>query len=308
MNVKKCFVIITGLLFAILTGTVDLCSGMDGYTGSETCLECHDDTYSNMRNTPHMITADPRKPGAVNRCESCHGPGSSHAESGDIEDILTFGNHSLQNQDMKNEICLKCHDNGRQAQWNGSVHDTRGISCADCHKIHDGNEIISAGRKEIIPETLCFKCHPRIKSQLMRQSRHPLREGKMKCADCHNPHGSISDKLIDAQQTNLKCFECHEEKRGPFLWEHPPASEDCLTCHTAHGSNHSPLLTAKAPYLCQRCHSDQVHSGDLYAKNPAEQNRSVYQAGPSAFFYRACLNCHSTVHGSNHPSGKALLR
>jgi hypothetical protein len=25
-------------------------------------------------------------------------------------------------------------------------------------------------------------------------------------------------------------------------------------------------------------------------------------------FYRGCLNCHNAIHGSNHPSGKALTR
>ena len=308
MNLKKYFLIPFLMLLLIVTCISKESRSMSEYVGSESCIECHGDSFGSLKANPHMITADPGRPGAVNGCESCHGPGSSHAETGDAEDILTFGSRSLITQDIKNEACLKCHENGKQALWHGSEHDSRGVSCSDCHKIHLENEVSAVNKQYVTPDDQCLKCHARVKSETMRQSHHPIREGKIKCTDCHNPHGTISDNLIDAQQTNLKCFECHEEKRGPFLWEHPPVTEDCLTCHTAHGSTHSPLLETKAPYLCQRCHSDQDHSGDLYANDPAQPDRSVYQSGPNYLFYRACLNCHVSIHGSNHPSGKSLLR
>ena len=308
MNFNKNVLLFSGMFFLIFTIVSRESKGMSEYVGSESCLECHEDNYDNSKTNPHMITTDTHRPGAVNGCESCHGPGSNHAESGDIDDIISFGNRSLITQDAKNNICLKCHDNGKQALWQGSAHDTRGISCTDCHKIHLDKGIPDADKNEIASDNLCFKCHTRIKSQILRQSHHPIREGKMKCTDCHNPHGTISDKLVDAQQVNLKCFECHEEKRGPFLWEHPSVTENCLTCHTPHGSSHRPLLRTKAPYLCQRCHSDQAHAGTLYARDPSQQDLSIYQAGSSNVFYRACLNCHVSIHGSNHPSGKSLLR
>ena len=308
MKFNKYVFITLGLTFSIFTCLRSEGMESDEYAGSESCIECHGDTYTHFKQNTHMTAADPLNSGAVKGCESCHGPGNSHVESGDIDDILSFGKRSLLSRDIRNRVCLKCHDNGKLTLWSGSEHDTRGLSCTDCHIIHKKNEIIPAGQREATPDDRCLKCHPDVKSQMMRQSHHPLREGKMSCADCHNPHGTISEHLIDAQQTNLKCFECHEEKRGPFLWEHPPVIEDCLTCHTAHGSTHSPLLKMKAPYLCQRCHSDQDHAGTLYAKGPDQPDQPVYKSGSSFLFYRACLNCHVSIHGSNHPSGKALLR
>lgn len=308
MKLKKYVLIALGLTLSVFTSMDSESVEIDEYAGSESCIECHGDTYANLKESTHMTDAVSLKSGTVIGCESCHGPGSSHAESGEFGDIISFGTRSLLTQDIKNNVCLKCHDNGKLALWHGSEHDTRGIACADCHKIHKKNEISPFGKKEGSPDDQCIKCHTQVKSQMMRQSHHPLREGKMNCADCHNPHGTISDHLVDAQQTNLKCFECHEEKRGPFLWEHPPVTEDCLVCHTAHGSTHSPLLATKAPYLCQRCHSDQAHAGTLYAKDPTQPDSSIYQSGSSAVFYRACLNCHVSIHGSNHPSGKTLLR
>jgi DmsE family decaheme c-type cytochrome len=308
MNFTKNILLVTGLYLFVLINTGTECRATSEYIGSDSCIECHD-TYKGFKENPHMITTDSRRPGAVNGCESCHGPGSSHAESGEKEDILSFENRSLITQEIKNNMCLKCHDDdGKLTLWHGSEHDNRGISCSDCHKMHSKNESADFAKEEISPDDQCLKCHSRVKSEIMRQSHHPIREGKIKCADCHNPHGTISDNLVDAQQTNLKCFECHEEKRGPFLWEHPSVTEDCLTCHTAHGSTHSPLLETKAPYLCQRCHSDENHAGTLYAKDPDQLDQSIYRAGSSEVFYRACLNCHVSIHGSNHPSGKSLLR
>jgi DmsE family decaheme c-type cytochrome len=118
----------------------------------------------------------------------------------------------------------------------------------------------------------------------------------------------VTERLLSANSVNEKCYECHAEKRGPFLWEHPPATENCLTCHTPHGSSHDKLLIAKRPYLCQTCHSNSRHPGTLYSRTPAQAGQSVYTALSSRIFYRGCSNCHSQIHGSNHPSGKSLAR
>ena len=127
----------------------------------------------------------------------------------------------------------------------------------------------------------------------------------MQCTSCHNPHGSQTPKLVAANSVNDKCYECHAEKRGPFLFEHPPVRESCLNCHDPHGSSHEPLLVAKKPLLCQRCHSNSLHPGGLYAlpRSGAGAGQTVYQSQPQ-LAYRGCTNCHVNIHGSNSPSGK----
>lgn len=131
----------------------------------------------------------------------------------------------------------------------------------------------------------------------------------MVCTTCHNPHGAQTDKLIAANSVNEKCQECHAEKRGPFLWDHPPVRESCLNCHDPHGTSHEPMLLARKPQLCQRCHSSSRHPGTLYALSPEDRasGRNVYGAA-SQLLYRSCTNCHVMVHGSNHPSGKWFHR
>jgi DmsE family decaheme c-type cytochrome len=118
----------------------------------------------------------------------------------------------------------------------------------------------------------------------------------MECDSCHNPHGTVTAKLIDAPTVNDKCLSCHAEKRGPFLWEHPPVTENCLNCHAPHGSVNPSMLTVAPPRLCETCHIDARHPAQ--AHDP--QLRFV--------IWRSCMNCHPQVHGSNHPSGLNLNR
>ena len=100
-------------------------------------------------------------------------------------------------------------------------------------------------RKPAIAEA-CYGCHQQQRLQFNKQSHMPLPEGKMTCTDCHNPHGSTTQSLLKAETVNDTCYQCHAEKRGPFLWEHAPVRENCLNCHNPHGSNHEYLLTTRA--------------------------------------------------------------
>lgn len=277
------------------------------YVGSETCKACHEDRFASYQASPHGIKADPRRPAARQECESCHGPGKTHVESGGGKGVGIIGLSAKAPiaAEVKNAQCLQCHAGSTgglrlsRALWTGSTHETRGLSCTNCHTVH--------APRAAQPDA-CVQCHKQIKAQLLRSSHHPIREGKVQCTDCHNPHGTVSEKLISANSVNEKCYTCHAEKRGPFLWEHAPVTESCLTCHTPHGSSHDKLLVARRPFLCQSCHSNSRHPGTLYSLTPAQRGQSVYSALNSRVFYRACSNCHSQIHGSNHPSGKSLAR
>ena len=127
----------------------------------------------------------------------------------------------------------------------------------------------------------------------------------MQCTSCHNPHGTQAPRLIAANSINDRCTECHAEKRGPFLFEHPPVRENCMNCHDPHGSSHEKLLVMEKPLLCQRCHSNMVHPSVPYALSNEQKAAgvTVYQLQPQNM-YRSCTNCHVNIHGSNSPSGK----
>ena len=119
------------------------------------------------------------------------------------------------------------------------------------------------------------------------------------CSDCHNPHGSNGDAMLNRQSVNETCYTCHAEKRGPFAQEHEPVADNCLNCHTPHGSNHDNLLTVASPMLCQQCHDrSRGHGQELW--NPNDLGSERYQIG------NACGNCHTQVHGSNSRGARSL--
>ena len=181
-------------------------------------------------------------------------------------------------------------------------HSDEDIACNDCHSPHAQREKLL---KEDQPE-LCFECHKDIRSQSSRQSHHPIKEGLIKCTSCHDSHGTFGENQIKADTVNELCFKCHAEKRGPFMFEHPPVAENCLNCHTPHGSNHDKLLISNPPFLCQSCHDASRHPGTPYTS----ANLFTGSSPSNKLYGRACLNCHSNIHGSNASSalGQAFTR
>jgi len=147
----------------------------------------------------------------------------------------------------------------------------------------------------------CGRCHPQEKNKQLRFAHMPLGEQKIECTSCHNPHGSTGPKLLLANSINETCYTCHAEKRGPFLWQHMPVTENCANCHDPHGSSHEKMLKASRPRLCQQCHANG--SG-----HPAAPRSATAPADMQFVYNRQCSNCHFNIHGSNHPSGKAFTR
>ncbi len=268
-----------------------------GYVGSELCADCHEGYDENLAKTPHGKAGFAKL--SVHGCESCHGPAEKHLEDPEAyQPRVTDLSKSEQAA-----MCQGCHAGASQFFWQGSTHDKRGLSCLDCHAVHS-YESEEAQLKQASLTEQCYTCHKDVRAQTWKRSHHPIREGRIDCADCHNPHGAQADRMVNATSINEQCYSCHTEKRGPFLWDHAPVREDCTACHTPHGSNHLKLQKTSVPYICQQCHSNTRHPGTLYdftrlADQPRAANRE---------FNRACLNCHSAIHGSNHPSGWALMR
>ena len=131
----------------------------------------------------------------------------------------------------------------------------------------------------------------------------------MSCSDCHNLHGSAGPKLLKKNTLNETCFTCHAEKRGPFLWEHQPVTEDCSNCHTPHGSNITPLLKSRSPFMCSECHDGPHNSKAPYGTVAAGNQGGFVGTNPTENATgRGCMNCHSMIHGSNSPAGALLHR
>lgn len=279
------------------------------YVGSETCKTCHEAQWQAFQTNPHArAEADGKVIADHVGCEACHGPGSLHADAGGDKSNpgwATIRNLKNLAPDEVNAVCVGCHKGGEQFYWSQGKHERKGLTCLNCHSVHHPK---AEGGKALLRTAsvneLCFQCH-RDKRAVMGKTAHmPVREGSMTCADCHNPHGSVGPHQIRAASDNELCFSCHANKRGPFLWEHAPVTESCANCHEPHGSNNPNMLVARPPFLCQRCHIGTRHPSRLYdlSQLPSSVSNS------NKLINRGCVNCHSQIHGSNHPSGKVFTR
>ncbi len=278
--------------------------------GADSCMRCHDKgTPLNILNTKHAMTGDSRTPFAQHACESCHGASPDHmgkppaAGERRVSPAVVFKGDRKSAPDVINKVCLTCHENGLRMNWAGSQHQNNDIACTDCHTLHTSDDPMLTRTAQ--PET-CFKCHAEQRADSFQYSHHPIREGKVICSDCHNPHGSAGPKLLKEFRVADTCYNCHPEKRGPFLWEHQPVREDCTLCHNPHGSMNMRLLKEKLPFLCQDCHANA--GGDMGGVPVTPGNLPSHGSITYTIGDRACINCHSQIHGSNSPSGSSFLR
>jgi DmsE family decaheme c-type cytochrome len=272
-----------------------------GYAGNDVCTTCHDDQGQNIARSKHGNAKYDRSPAATLGCESCHGPGQAHVDDDAKGNIRRF---SALRPNEVTETCLTCHNRGNHAGWEGSTHDARNLSCTTCHSVHSPQslefQLVKANETQV-----CATCHRLQVVKTERAVAHmPVREGKMSCSSCHNPHGSISNvkALRVGNSINESCTTCHSEMRGPMLFEHSPVRENCATCHDPHGSSNDRMLNVRLPMLCQRCHVATRHPATVYDNAAITTNKS------NRMFGRSCVNCHSNIHGSNHPSGQFFMR
>jgi DmsE family decaheme c-type cytochrome len=269
-----------------------------GYVGEETCVTCHESEGKALHQTLHGKAQNPRTPAAGQSCETCHGPGQKHVDSGKKEDIKRL---TVLSPKDANATCLSCHTKSSHANWQGGMHDARNVSCVTCHSVHSPKSERAQLKTATVTQT-CETCHKQEAMKVKKSGHMPVREGKMDCVTCHSPHGSNNVRMLKTGNTlNEMCASCHSEKRGPFLWDHAAGRENCATCHDPHGSNNDRMLVAKDPMLCQRCHVSSRHPATIYdgTQVAAASNRAVG---------RSCVNCHSQIHGTNHPAGDKFLR
>lgn len=270
-------------------------------TGDAKCTRCHEESDAPellaIGKTKHGTRADSRTPS----CTSCHGESNGHlkyrGKDTPPKPDFTFAKKSNIPAAESSASCLTCHQGGKHMNWQSSVHANRGVACSSCHSVHTQRDKV---REKTTQPEVCFTCHKEQRSQVTRQSHHPIIEGKVSCSSCHDIH-SDNPKMMVRGSVNDTCYTCHMEKRGPFVHNHQPVTEDCSICHNPHGSNIANLLKARPPFLCQECHNHDSHPGQTSGL-PNAQTTSSSQLGSVA---RGCLNCHTNIHGSNSTQNSA---
>lgn len=237
-------------------------------------------------------------------CTTCHDP------------------HGKVRESSRTDLCLQCHDrNSPSMAWHSSSHFRAGVACTDCHNPHPDQNLqrivnishTNVARPPRLPMSVddpnvCYKCHADIYAKNAMPSHHPIKEGKLICGDCHDPHGQTQNNLTEPT-VNMVCYKCHAEKQGPFVYEHPPVTENCDYCHEPHGTVANNLLRQPATFLCLRCHTGHRTMPGHPGGAPLADVGTT--PGLQRAFYTDCTQCHAQVHGSDLPSPhlqQALVR
>ncbi len=331
-----CRQLLRSALFPALIAFLTLCSASARAQapGPEVCAGCHEDKAASYAASVHGQKGHPRSPASAGGCASCHGDGTAHVKAGGGKGVGGMVNLRPENKTMtaaaKSAICLNCHETSRELGfWDSGKHKQNDVTCSNCHDVHastmrDNTKMLRNMGPQISVYTtterqpvyqVCVACHKDLRAQMNKPSHHPVIEGKISCANCHNPHGTVTNAMVRGETVRDLCLTCHTDKRGPWIHEHPPVEENCMNCHVPHGSNHNRMLAMKPPQLCQECHrtgaaSTGGHPGTLVDGRPVQAPANATSVS-ARFQEGGCVNCHRQIHGSNAPSsvwGNAFVR
>ena len=260
------------------------------------CNLCHADKFQSLARNPHGVLDDAdwqALTGEALVCRNCHGDVEEHLQQAGRAPIFAFRDEPVTE---RNGRCLACHEASHPA-FDRSPHAQAGLACTSCHTQHGEHaatallRLAAAADIRALGDTsgVCFGCHGEQFAETEYNEHHRLREGVLECTSCHDPHMPATRTLLGGFKQE-RCVECHSDKGGPFVFEHPASRvEGCTTCHSPHGSpNRHMLAHQRVAELCLSCHASvpAFHGGNNLAQPP--------RFGLDT----QCTNCHSAIHGS----------
>jgi len=173
------------------------------FVGSGDCAQCHSEITGVFHDATHARLMAPGDNAKHVGCESCHGPGSIHVQSGG-----EFG--TIVNPSRSPETCFQCHLDKRGEFNLPHAHPVLNgkVSCTDCHNPHSGDAIIGGGTNLASANETCLSCHSAQRGPFIFE-HEAIREN---CTSCHSPHGSVNDKMLKSRNQTL-CLQCHYQQQ-----------------------------------------------------------------------------------------------
>ena len=163
--------IIDDVVLAGTTFTIEVESPDEAdYVGSNICMACHSEVFELLKDSPHGFI----------ECESCHGPGSTHASSPSPDNITV---------DTSSSTCGQCHTRGddqNRIEVEGSLIKSN----------QQYDELLSGNKSSLS----CVQCHdPHV--SLTSETHDAFTSD---CTDCHNPTINRIHSVA-----GVECTDCH---------------------------------------------------------------------------------------------------
>lgn len=175
-------------------------------------------------------------------CETCHGPGSVHAESEESWSIVNPGKLA---SERASTICVQCHSRPQGHLGNDSPVDiTNRMMPPGTSRNTFLIEFTSredAAAKDFWPDGVHSKSHHQQGTDFVRSSKYRNDRHLVACYDCHDPHGTA--EFAHQRKTGLEstkaCNECHEKELD--MQQHvtettkctvAPDQIACTSCHS----------------------------------------------------------------------------
>jgi DmsE family decaheme c-type cytochrome len=204
----------------------------------------------------------------LDQCLRCHATDlgkanvrrSEHTES----DVVCTNCHSIHRSPVakfllarqQRDLCYGCHGPVRAQFSMPFKHRVNEgfMECTDCHNPHGAYAPTwrMATRARLVEQALpndepCMRCHTDKRGPFVFEHTAVRIDG---CTACHQPHGSINNRLLRRPVVFVLCLECHNgagnfgrqgdgvNVQTPSHNMADPKFQNCTLCHVRiHGSN-----------------------------------------------------------------------
>ncbi len=240
--------------------------------GAATCLQCHPRRDELLAHGGHASLRAGRD---AQGCESCHGNGSLHVETGGLARLITRPDHAADGA----VTCRECHAGVDPVDFHWREGDkpllSDGLTCTSCHTVHrEPTAPERAGGFD--PQSVAPRSPDQQRlDQQTGEYRAPAATNRL-CAQCHAPAFEVLHGTIHASLGGLDlplaqgCGGCHDNAEA-----HARSGGVARLVDSLRDTSGAHQLQA-----CGRCHDDTPHLA--HVRLGAHQRHEV-----------TCLTCHS---------------
>ncbi len=271
-----------------------------GYVGDDTCTTCHTD--QTLKGTKHGMASNPRTPAAQHGCESCHGPGQAHVDDDAKGHILKFAQVTprVSQPDVPDvpQPRQSRRLGGQRARTPQSVvhhlpqraqSEVGGTAARQAHRDAALRDVPSASGDQ---DRARRRAHAGARGQDVVHAPATTRTAR-----------SATSRISRSAAPSPSCARAATRRcAGRCCSSTRPCARTAPRATTRTARRTIACWSSACRCSASAATSRRKHPATLYDKDQITTNKS------NRMFGRSCVNCHSNVHGSNHPSGQFFMR